>query len=313
MSPDYADQQVQKELKAGTVLFVGLGLMSGSLAIAFKNKKIFEQVLGFDRDQGATQYALDNQLIDHQVHELSEIDFSLVDLVIIGTPVSDTIQLLPVLRSHIQGDTMLLDLGSTKRSVMQKAQELFSNSPAVFVGGHPMTGLDSSGIKHATEKLYDHKPFILVPMDDHVNSPAIEYLQQILKQVSARPIIMTKEEHDHMAAGLSHLPNLLAYHLVNAIESFHSDAQEVQFPLSLASGSFRDATRVARSNPELWEDIFLHNSDNLIKWWEHFKGQVDGFLGLYEQGAYTEEHAQKVKSFLFRAYCKRHDLDKGEN
>lgn len=261
---------------------IGLGLMAGSFAMACKQQNCFNSVQGYDIDEAVTNYALDNYIIDQKIAEINTANLQDSDVIVLGTPLTATLNLLPKLAEVINHEALIFDLGSVKESIVSAGGELFSSHRSTFIGAHPMVGSHEQGISNATPDLYNNKPFILVPTTDSNTETSkddhLKKLYQLIEEITARPVIMSSQDHDHMAAGLSHLPHLLAIAMMQA--TANSDHDNVD--LSLAGGSFKDMTRVAQSDPQLWHDIFSHNCEEMAKWWSQIKTQIEKNLEYYQ-------------------------------
>ncbi|MFP4589392.1 MAG: prephenate dehydrogenase/arogenate dehydrogenase family protein [Candidatus Acetothermia bacterium] len=260
------------------VAIVGLGLMGGSAAAAINYFDKGCTVAGVDYPQ-ELEKAIDRGIIDRGFQpERLEKAVRGSELVILATPVATIIDLVRILPEHLEQGGLVTDFGSTKRAISQAGTEAFSDSDAHFIGGHPMTGSETTGIEGAHPLLFENSIFVLTP-SENVPTAALNRLADFVKGLGAEPLKMRPEEHDRIAARVSHLPQLLATTLVNFLNQGQSE--EKRKGARLAGGGFRDMTRIADSPYKMWEDIFLTNEqfiqEEADKFLEEFKGLIEDF------------------------------------
>jgi len=245
------------------VALLGTGLMGGSLGMALRERGVAGEVVGYDRDSRVSQLAREKGAIDWFVDSPAAAVEG-ADLVVLAVPVRFSSEILKGCASYLAPGTIVTDVGSTKHNILE---ELAEHIPAevILVGGHPMTGSDESGIGAADPTLWENAIYVLTP---HKNVPTkqVEILQQMVYGIGAQPLILSPEDHDHLVALVSHLPHLIAVALVSLAAG---DEKEDLVKL-LAAGGFRDTTRVAMGNTEIWRDICITN-----------RQAIDHFLGLY--------------------------------
>jgi prephenate dehydrogenase len=241
------------------VLVVGLGLIGGSLAknIKYTQKNWF--VLGFDHDEEAIEYARKYQLIDAKVDDYVE-GVKLADVIILATPIHITISYLEKLKDlHVTTEKIVTDVSSVKGPVMKMAEKI-QNETIIFIGGHPMAGSHKQGIEAAKSHLFENAYYVLVPTE-RAKEKHLTILKQLLSGTKCHFIELTPKEHDKMTGVISHFPHLIASSLVH--QAIHWQ-KEYPFIPKLAAGGFRDITRIASSNPRLWQDIFFQNKEEMI-------------------------------------------------
>lgn len=241
------------------VLVAGLGLIGGSLAKAMK-KDEKNYIIGYDSDEETITYAINEQIIDESATNFVTA-IQQVEIVIIATPISVTIDLLKQLNSiPLTKEVIVSDVSSVKGSVLEVANEL-TNDQIIFIGGHPMAGSHKTGIQAAKEHLFENAVYVLTPTNNCPESK-IEQLKATLKETKSNFIILQPEEHDEMTSVISHFPHLIASSLVHQARKWE---QVHAFLPELAAGGFRDITRIASSNPKMWQDIFQHNGDQMSR------------------------------------------------
>ncbi len=240
---------MQQEVK---VLLIGLGLMGGSLGLALRESPRVLNIMGFDSDSAALQKAIDIGIIDRPVSLESGIPEA--DIIFICTPLGSYPALLGSIRAELKPGTIISDVGSTKEHVMKLFQEL--PEQVWGIGGHPMAGSEIKGIHGADRYLFENAVYCLTPAPG-LPETVLDSLVDLLGVTGARIKIMDAAAHDELVATVSHVPHLAAVALVNLTGG--SDAH-----LMMAAGGFRDTTRIASSNPEIWNDILFFNRNHIL-------------------------------------------------
>lgn len=232
---------------------VGLGLIGGSLAKAFRNKAGTTYIAAVDKDREALETAAKDGFIDAYDTDIMNPDcLDHCDLVLLCTPLSVMKDMAPVLEKR--GIGIISDVGSVKEPVMEAI--MLNN----FIGGHPMAGSERQGYACANGTLFENAMYVLC-VPDHCDVPAslLRDFETLIRQIGAVPVHMTAKDHDQRVAAISHLPHVAASAL-SLLAARLDDG-----PLSnLAAGGFRDITRIASSNPSLWADITSSSAKRLI-------------------------------------------------
>ncbi len=234
------------------VAIVGLGLMGGSFGLTLKKRMQDLYVVGFDHNKKHCEEALKYGLVDAIV---SFDDVSKSDVIVLAIPVEGVIACLHDL-TNISHDTTVIDLGSTKEKIV-------THTPAEIrpnlVAAHPMAGIEKFGPSAAFDSLY--KDAIVVLCDsDQSGSLQLKRAVQIFTTLEMKIVYMGAKEHDLHAAYISHLPHAISYALANSVLK-QEDPKSI---LALAAGGFRDMSRIAKSSPHMWSDIFKQNRENLL-------------------------------------------------
>ncbi|MCY4146680.1 MAG: prephenate dehydrogenase/arogenate dehydrogenase family protein [Chloroflexi bacterium] len=252
--------------QARNLAIVGLGLMGGSLALAVRARA--DHIIGIDSDEQARQVALERGLVDSATDDLYA-GVNRADVVILATPVRVIIELLRMqLGSYLRSNTLVVDIGSTKQDIVAAMAALPIGVNAV--GGHPMTGKENGGIDGADGALYHNRPFVLCP--SRRTTPAARLRARALVQsLGGLPIEMDAERHDHIVAGISHLPYLLSATLVATIAN---RAQDDKTFWALAAGGFRDTSRLAASDVTMMGDILSTNTQAVATLLAQFRMQL---------------------------------------
>lgn len=234
---------------------VGVGLIGGSFALAARRAGLAEIITGVD-SADVLDRALALGVIDDRDEAFETGRVSDADLVYLAAPVGAIVGFLRTHGNQIKAGAIVTDGGSTKREICRAARE--SLSPAVaFVGGHPMAGTHNAGIEFADADLFRSAPYALVA-GDSTRPDAVREIIDVVKSIGAKPISLTAEEHDRIAARVSHAPQLLSTAL--ALAAAKRGNQEA---ITLAGSGFAEMTRLAASRWSVWEDICRSNADEI--------------------------------------------------
>lgn len=235
-----------------TVGIVGLGLIGGSLAKAFKRRENIE-ILAYDTNAPVLGFAMVSEVVDA---ELSMENIGRCDLVLVSTYPAAAEEWLTKAAPHISPKAVVIDCLGTKRNICSMAFPLAEKYGFTYVGGHPMAGTHNSGYKYSREDLFDGAPMVIVPpsFDD---IELLERIKCLLAPVGFGHItVTTAEEHDRMIGFTSQMAHIVS----NAYIKSPTAGSHKGF----SAGSYKDLTRVAWLNPEMWAELFLENGDNLI-------------------------------------------------
>lgn len=245
------------------VAIIGLGLIGGSLGLALRKAKAAQHIAGYDLGKGVSDRARKVGAIDQPYSSLGDAVRG-AELVILATPVGAMRSLLQNVADVLSPGAVVTDVASTKVQVISWAEEFLPVSVS-FVGGHPMTGKEQSGVEAADANLFQGRIYCLTPTV-HTRPAAINKVSQLVETIGARVRFLEPAEHDGQVAGVSHLPFLASIALVNTVagSSGWSDASV------LASNGFRDISRLAAGNPEMYRDICLTNSEAIVRWLDEY-------------------------------------------
>jgi prephenate dehydrogenase len=248
---------------------VGCGLIGGSFALALRAAGEVTEVVVFDRDAGSAERARELGIADRVEPALRDA-IAGADLVMLAVPVARTRDVLAALAPCLGPDTLVTDVGSTKRSVIDDAREALGPAVARFVPGHPITGGSVHGPDAAQVDLFRNKRVLLTPLPENDESD-VARIEAAWRACGAQVDRIDAATHDAVLSSVSHLPHLLAYALVAQI----ADAPDADFKFSLSGGGFRDFTRIAASSPEMWRDVTLANRDALLKDLDAYRASLD--------------------------------------
>jgi len=252
---------------------IGLGLIGGSLARAFRLFSPECVLTAFDADPTAADAALREGVIDYKRERIDE-GFSGQDYIFLCAPVAANAGYLPQIKAFLGPETILTDVGSVKTHIHETiVREGLSRS---FIGGHPMTGSEKTGFSNSKALIFENAYYIMTP-EPETPPDMIERYKKLIESIHGIPIVMDCERHDKVTAIISHLPHIIASGLVNYVEA--SDDNDL-YARRLAAGGFRDITRIASSSPDMWQQICLTNTDWIIRVLRGYEESLDGVIEL---------------------------------
>ncbi len=253
------------------ICIIGVGLIGSSLAKALKNTGQVKFICGYGRDTARLEKAKELSIIDDYSIKLKEAVIN-SDIVIIATPVGSYEEVLVGIKPYLKSDTLVTDVGSTKRSVIEAAEKVFGNLPHNFIPAHPIAGKEKSGFEACDGELFVNKKVIITPLENN-DDESISRVQNMWEKVGSEVDFMTPESHDELLGMTSHLPHMLAFSLMNYLISQNPSASVY------AAGGFKDFTRIASGDNVMWRDICLNNKDQIIA---HIKGYQKSLSALSE-------------------------------
>lgn len=265
-------------LKFEQLGLIGCGLMGGSFALALKKAGLVKRVVGYSKSPSTTERARQMGVIDIEAPS-ALLAVSGADLVLLAVPVSATESTFKAIRHLLSKDTLVMDVGSTKRDVIDAARRVLKDQVGVFVPAHPIAGKEHSGVEHADADLYNGRQVILTPIE-RTEAPQLEKAHQLWTALGCHVQQMSPEAHDAAYAAVSHLPHMIAFALMNAITGQEHGKQF----LSLAGPGFRDFTRIAASDPSVWRDILSSNREELIAQSRQFQRALHAFEAAVASG-----------------------------
>lgn len=259
------------------ISILGLGLIGGSLAKAFKRLNMNITVFGMDCNDQTLAQALNEGIIDKAFSNPRDAVKD-ADLVFLSTPTAHIPALLSSISKSVPLNCIISDTGSTKRGILDAAQRVLP--PGVFfIGGHPMAGTEQSGYCASIPHLFENAYYILTPLPSTTDD-VTDKLKHFLSFIGALPLVMNASHHDKITGSISHLPHVVAAALVNTVKELEDPHH---YKEKLAAGGFRDITRIASSNPEMWKDISLLNRTELLPLIEAMINQLLAFKGWLKQ------------------------------
>ena len=257
---------------------IGCGLMGGSFALAMKRAGLVKRVVGYSKSPSTTEKARLMGVIDVEAPS-ALLAVSGADIVLIAVPVSATEATFKAIKHLVTPNMLVMDVGSTKREVIDAARRALREQVGSFVPAHPIAGKEVAGVENADVDLFVGKQVILTPLER--TAPAlVQKAVDLWVGLGCRVGKMSPEDHDSAFAAVSHLPHLIAFALMNSISG---QASGKDF-LSLAGPGFRDFTRIAASDPQVWRDIMISNRQELLAQSKIFQRNLQAFELMIESG-----------------------------
>lgn len=286
--------------KLRRLVVVGLGLIGGSFAKGIREKGLFDEVVGVDRDPETRRLAVALGVVD-RCEETLAIGCRDADVIQLAVPILAMEKVLAELATFDLGRAILTDVGSAKGNVVRAAKAVFGGMPARFIPGHPIAGSEQSGVEAANAKLFRRHKVILTPLDN-ADADAIQCVEALWRALGADVEQMDVEHHDEVLAATSHLPHLLAFTLVDSLAKRSENLEIFRY----AAGGFRDFTRIAGSDPVMWHDIFLANRGAVLHILDVFRDDLDALreavdkgdgqqlMGVFTRARVAREHFSKI-------------------
>jgi prephenate dehydrogenase len=257
---------------------IGCGLMGGSFALALKRAGLVKRVVGYSKSPSTTERARQLGVIDVEAPS-ALLAVSGADIVLLAVPVAATEATFKAIRHLVRPGVLIMDVGSTKREVIDAARRVLRDQVGVFVPAHPIAGKEQAGVDHADADLYSGRQVILTPIERTLPAQ-VDKAEQVWRALGCQVKRMTPEGHDAAYAAISHLPHLLAFALMTAIKN-QPDGDNF---LALAGPGFRDFSRIAASDAAIWRDILLSNREELITQSRQFLRALQQFEGAIKNG-----------------------------
>jgi prephenate dehydrogenase len=259
---------------------IGVGLIGGSVARAVRKAGVCQQIVGVDQCPENLAKAVDLGVIDAGFAAVAK-GAEGADGVMIAAPVGSLPAIFAGLKPVWTEEAVYTDAGSTKQDVIAAARSALGFVPANFVPGHPIAGAERSGVEAAQENLFRNKRVILTPVAGVTDERATALVTALWEAAGAQVSRMDAHHHDEVLAATSHLPHVLAYALTHMLG--RKDEQQEIF--CYAAGGFRDFTRIASSDPRMWQDICLANREQIIPLLQQFGDELQRVAGLMKEGS----------------------------
>ena len=270
---------------------IGLGLMGGSLGLALKRLPHKYTIVGYDHNQQHQDDALQLHLIDRLAKDFKEIKSC--DVIILTIPVDAIIKTAQTL-TDVHHECTIIDFGSSKDKIDAAIPPTIRKN---FVTAHPMTGTEKFGPTAAIEALY-HEKVMVVCNQEKSGALQNRVALELFRDIHANVIFMGAKEHDRHAAFISHMPHAVSYSLANSV----MEQEDPESIIALAGGGFRSMSRIAKSSPNMWEDIFRQNKENLLESMSAFNKEMQRCQEMIEN-----EEWEKLHQWM-KAANKLHDI-----
>ncbi len=271
------------------IAIIGVGLIGGSLGLAVKKRRLARVVVGVGRRPSSIRKALRCGAIDIGTKDLAK-GVAGADLVVITTPVCSIPKIARAISGSMKEGAVLTDAGSTKSRIVRAVERCISPK-TFFVGSHPLAGSEKRGVLFADKDLFIGS-VVIMTKTKKTKSPAVKTLERFWKSLGvARVVIRSPEEHDRIVAEISHLPHLVATALINS-----ADKKSVEF----AAAGFKDTTRIAASDPEVWRDICITNKKEILRAIGRYERRLARLKALIKKGRAEELRREFARSKSIR-------------
>jgi prephenate dehydrogenase len=248
------------------VAILGVGLLGASLSLAMRRSGLCKTIAGYGRREENLKRAMSSGVIDDYYLTAREAVEG-ADLVVLCTPVGLFTEIVSGIRQALKKGAIVTDVGSVKGRLVSDIEALMPEG-VCFIGSHPIAGGDKSGIDEARHDLFAGARCVITPTE-RSDSNALARVVSLWSEMGCRVEELNPFLHDEIFALMSHLPHLVAYALVNTVDSLNRDR------IDYSGGGFRDSTRIAMSSPELWRDISRFNRENLLAVLDVFRDNLD--------------------------------------
>lgn len=257
---------------------IGVGLIGGSLARVLRQQGEVDEIVGIGRTEPNLQRAVELGVIDRYSQDPCQ-GVRGADLVFLATPVCSIAAVLEKIAPYLAPGCVVTDGGSVKESVVAACEPLMP-AGTFFVGGHPIAGTEKSGVDASFATLFAGKRCIVTPTAN-TDEPALRKILRMWELAGSDVIQMDAHKHDRIVAAISHLPHMVAYSLVNAVDGYDRFDESI---LKYSAGGFRDFTRIASSDPAMWRDISLMNGPAIMEMMDFFTDYFGQLRALIESG-----------------------------
>lgn len=276
------------------VAIIGIGLIGGSMALALRKTKLASKIIGVDANESHRQKALELGLAD----ELADLHIAVeqADLVILAVPVNAAEQLLPKILLQVKKQ-VVMDVGSTKALICEAA--LSAENAGRFVATHPMWGTEFSGPSAAIEGAFEEKAVVICNKEQS-DEDALKLVEHIYRSLQMHLIYMNATDHDVHAAYISHISHITSFALANTVLEKEKEDTAI---FEMASAGFESTVRLAKSNPEMWVNIFMQNKENVLDVLNEHISQLRKFKACLEKDNFEYmtsliENANTIKRIL---------------
>lgn len=277
-----------------TIAVIGTGLIGGSMALALKDLKVAEKVIGVDASEEHIKKAIELGIIDEAADMNTAVEQS--DLIIVAIPVHSVEEMLPSIMDHVKNQ-VVMDVSSTKEPILSAIKDHPKRSR--FVGTHPMWGTEYSGPEAAVRNAFTGKVTVISGKEGSDND-AVELVEDIYNKLGMRIIYMDPSSHDVHAAYVSHISHITSFALANTVLEKEKEESAI---FDMASAGFESTVRLAKSNPAMWVQIFMQNRENILDVLNEHISQLRKFKSCLEKEneAYLTElidNANKIRKIL---------------
>jgi prephenate dehydrogenase len=257
---------------------IGVGLIGGSLARALKKANAVGEVVGHGRNVKHLQTALELGVIDRYETDVAAA-IRQADIIVLAVPVGVNLSVMQSIKPYLDSKTIITDVGSSKGAVVKAAQQVFGDALENFVPGHPIAGTEKSGVEASFAELFENRRVLLTPLEN-TSKAALCTIRQMWEHTGALVEETSVTHHDDVLAATSHLPHMLAFALVDALATMDDKVEIFRY----AAGGFRDFTRIASSDPQMWHDICVTNDKAIVAMLDLFMADLERLRNAIKAG-----------------------------
>lgn len=288
---------LNRMIQFNKITIIGVGLIGGSIGLAVRKMRLANKVVGVFRHESTLKRALKAKAIDKGTLSVAE-GVKDADIVIVASPVGSIPALVKEALKYCKKTAIVTDAGSTKGWIVAECEKKAAGRPVFFVGSHPMAGSEKTGVEAARSDLFKGVPCI-VTKTRSTNKKALEKIKNFWSALGSKVSVMTPEKHDKSISFVSHLPHLIAFSIAGAVPGKY---------IKYAAEGFRDTTRVASSDPDLWAGILLTNKKEVLASAKAFRHTNNMLIKILKKG----DEPSLVK-FLGKAKAKRDKFINGSS
>jgi len=252
------------------ISIIGCGLIGSSILRAASKKKASKLIHVYDKSKDTASFLKDKKICENVANDISSVVKD-ADLIIIASPLSSYKEIFLSIKDSINKETIITDTGSVKKEANKTIQG-FNLKNVSWIGSHPIAGTEESGPQAGFAELFENRWCIISP-GENAKKDDVKKVKKFWELIGSKTKIMSFEEHDQILSLTSHLPHAIAYNVVrSAVKQEDKFKDEV---IKYSAGGLRDFTRIASSNPIMWRDIFIDNSENILKVLDSFTSNLE--------------------------------------
>ena len=276
--------------------FIGLGLIGGSIVKTTKRIHPDIKMIALSGHESTVKQAYEQGLIENDTNACIE-DFADCDYIFLCTPVQQNLEYIEKLKGVMKDSCILTDVGSVKGDIHQAIRNMGLESH--FIGGHPMTGSEKTGLSNATAYLLENAYYIITPTTQ-TDPAVVSEFNEFIGSLGAIPLVLDYDSHDAATAAISHLPHVIAAALVNFVKDSDDPDETMK---TIAAGGFKDITRIASSSPVMWEEICMTNKEKILQMLDVYEKQLSDI-----RSKITDADASGIRNFFQSAKDYRDSL-----
>lgn len=279
------------------IVIAGVGLIGGSVGKALKKSGFRGKIIGLGRRWSSLKNAIDAGAVDSATLDYPEA-LDDADLLLIGTPVDTIASIARDAIKFAKKGCIITDVGSTKAQLVTEIEELMPPD-VYFVGAHPMAGSNSTGVGAASADLFRGSICIITPTES-TNLDALNLVSELWQAMGARVAKMSPKEHDYLIGAVSHLTHAVASALAQVVGSIENESGKA---IDFAGGGFKDTTRIAASDPQIWKGILMQNAgvvSSMLEKMEKELAEIRKILDNRDEQQIVEklEQAKKIRESI---------------